>query len=383
MTQKNTSADEQVELEIEKLSFGGDGIARKDSLVYFVPWTVPGDRILAKVLEKKKNYIRAEIFRILSPSPARVQPPCEYYGKCGGCNWQHVSYDMQVSQKELIVREQLKKLNLPPEVYFPIIRSPQTWNYRNRIQMRVSDGKFGFYGRKSHELVEIKSCMIAEPSLNSEISQIKNAAKSLPDAEKIEIYLNQKNQPVIRDTSVASDDIGFSQVNSQQNAHLIEKVLEWSGGHIYSEILDLYGGSGNFSFPLLSCFSKTKVICVELSSAAVQRGRQNAAEKGISKKMLSFLLTDVESYLKRIGVKENSLIILDPPRMGCSQIVADILKRSEAQKILYISCNPSSLARDLGILISTGRFAIRKVQPFDMFPQTDHIETLVEISRIP
>lgn len=353
-----------IEVTVEKMSLGGNGIARHQGLVLFIPFSAPGDVLKVEIINQKKNFAEAKIIEILNPSEQRRVAPCPVYGKCGGCNWQHIDYKYQLQQKQKIVEEQLLKfLGTLPRV-LPIISSPNEWNYRNRIQIKQKNGKIGFFAKGSHDLVEINNCLIAEDEINQKLN-----SGALPDLERIELASENDSLE------------GFSQVNSLQNVNLIQNVLEWAGSEKYTEIYDLYCGGGNFTFPLMGRFPLSKIMAVELSPESVKKAQKIIEAKNISSKKVQFILSDVGFFLKRIVFSEDSLVLLDPPRAGCDPLVIQNLAHQNFKKLLYISCNPSTLGRDLQALQkqSNSKIIINKVQPFDMFPQTDHIEVLVEL----
>lgn len=378
---------EPVELKIEKLSLGGDGIARKDGLVYFVPMTAPGDTILAQVLESKKNFAKAKLVKVLSPSENRIEAPCPYYGDCGGCNWQHLNYETQVSQKELIVREQLRAFNSDNPQYFPIFKSPKDFRYRNRIQLKYKKPLLGFFARKSHQIIDIKDCLICEEPVAKAFANTRQLLEEKKSAEvpKIELLLNPQTEKVeISFEDSPFEGVGFSQVNRFQNENLIAKTLEWAlennqNGEPY--FYDLYAGAGNFTFPFMEKLPKYETVAVELSSKSVQLAQEKIKSLGIPAKKLKFFLSDVELFLKRNSLHKNSLVLIDPPRVGCSENTMKYLAQQKINRILYVSCNPSALARDIQRLkqFSSQNWKLARVQAFDMFPQTDHVEVLAEL----
>lgn len=369
---------------IEKLSLGGHGIARHEGQVLFVPFSAPGDKLNVRITLQKKNYAEAEIVEIIEPASSRVSPPCSVFGRCGGCNWQHISYEEQLRQKKLIVEEQLSKF-LKIKIEIPdVVPSPQTLNYRNRIQLKRQGSSLGYYARESHNIVNIDKCWIAEPAINDEIAKIKNSPA--PDAlQKLQLLLNKDLKVVselLTDSAEKdSPEISFSQVNRFQNENLLSAALALADQKSYSEILDLYAGSGNFSFPLFKSFPSSPITAVELNQKAVAMAQAEIQKQNISPKKFRFLLADVGAYLKRNTLANRGLVLIDPPRSGCDEFVIRSLAYQPFQKLIYISCNPATLGRDLERLFSTrpGSLKLGKVQAFDMFPQTDHVEVLAEI----
>lgn len=354
-----------IEVRIEKLSLGGSGIARHEGQVIFVPFSAPGDLLRVEISTQKKNFSEATIVEVLEASPHRVTPPCSAFGSCGGCNWQHVSYSEQLNQKQKIVEEQLSKFLKSSVAVLPIVPSPQPLFYRNRIQVKRQGHHLGFFARESHDIVDINKCFIAEEALNEKLQKIR-ATPPPTDLQSIPL---------------GSKESGFSQVNTAQNSNLIKTVLDWASSDRYPEIFDLYAGAGNFSFPLFEKFNRSPLTAVELGQGSCNEAQRKLRDLNFSPKKFRFVMSDVEHFLKRHTIAPSGLILLDPPRVGCTEDVVRSLAHQPFQKILYISCNPSTLGRDLARLLdlSPRRLSLNRVQPFDMFPQTDHVEVLAEL----
>lgn len=372
---------ETIEIDIEKLSFGGDGIGRHEGLVYFVPYSAPGDRLKIKVIEKKKNFARAEIVEILKPSLHRIQAPCPVFGRCGGCTWQHVSYEEQLRQKQQIVEDQLKRVLTSKTQVLPIVPSPKPFRYRNRIQLKFDGKNLGFFARQSHEIVDINDCPITEEPVAQKIPELRaelfsKKSKAVP---KIEVLRTPDNkiETVFEDSPF--EGVGFSQVNTLQNENLLSTVRDWIKNLQFDVFYDLYAGAGNFTFPLMRDFPQSRFVAAELSEKSVSQAQSLIRNQNLSPQKIKFYLADVELFLKRNELAQQSIVLIDPPRGGCSENTIRSLAHQKIQKIFYISCNPSALARDLERLRAAGNWIPLKVQPFDMFPQTDHVETLVEL----
>ncbi len=373
----------QIKIKIEKLAIGGAGIARHDGLVIFVPQAAPEDELLVEFTTKKKNFAEARIVEILKPGPARRTPPCKYAHECGGCNWQHLTEEEQRHQKELLVLETIKKFNPTLNFeYLPLQESPRVLRYRNRIQPKFKDGKFGFFARNSHEIVEIDDCLITEEALTNKFPEVRAwaEAKKAKDLQRLEMYISDSEE--VRYGLITDDDdgIGFSQVNRFQNEDLLKTALDWAGDDNYSQVFDLYAGSGNFTFPLAQKYKAASAItAVELNPKLVERGRAQSKDK-----RLRYFLSDVESFMKRASVTTQDLVVLDPPRAGASEYIMRALAAGQPKKIIYISCHPVSLARDLKWFFEYAqkmghKYQLAKVQAFEMFPQTDHVETIAEL----
>ncbi|QDK39495.1 class I SAM-dependent RNA methyltransferase [Bdellovibrio sp. NC01] len=372
----------QIKIKIEKLAIGGAGIARHDGLVIFVPQAAPEDELLVEFTNKKKNFAEAKIVEILKPGPSRRTPPCPVANVCGGCNWQHITEEEQRRQKESLVLETIKKFNPTLEFeYLPLKESPRVFRYRNRIQPKYHNGKFGFFARNSHDIVEITDCPITEEVLTAKFPEARAfaEAKKSKDLLRMEMYISDQEEVRFGLITDEDDGIGFSQVNRFQNEDLLKTALEWAGDHQYEHVFDLYAGSGNFTFPLAAKYKNSGITAVELNPKLVERGRAQNKDK-----RLRYFLSDVESYMKRASVGKQDLVLLDPPRAGASEYIMRALAASQAKKIIYISCHPVSLARDLKWFFEWSqklghKYQLAKVQAFEMFPQTDHVETIAEL----
>lgn len=372
------------QLTIEKLAIGGSGIARHDGLVVFVPLTAPGDKIIAKFTTVKKNFAEAEVVEILEASPHRTTPPCKYFAQgCGGCNWQHLSENEQRRQKELLVHETIKKFNPGLEFeYLPLKASPRTFRYRNRIQPKAREDRFGFFSRQSHSIINIEDCLITEELLTSHFIQVRQwaAQQKAPGLKKLEMYIDAEEKVRYGLINEEDEGIGFSQVNRFQNKDLIETALNWAGDVPYVKVWDFYAGAGNFTFPLLDKYQQAQVTGVELNPKLVERARSLNQDS-----RLSYYVSDVESFLRKTALIGNQdLVVLDPPRAGASEYIMRSLAAARPQKIIYISCHPVSLARDLKWFFDEAhklghRASLEKMQAFEMFPQTDHVETIAEL----
>lgn len=365
-----------LQVRIEKLAVGGNGIARPDGFVVFVPDAAPGDLLEVEITKVRPQHGEGRLRRVIEAGPGRRVPPCSYAGECGGCNWQHLDEKTQLAEKQRLVLETLTKFlpdfELPVE---PIEPSPRSLRYRNRVQPLRRNNRLGFRKRRSHDFLPVDDCLITEEPLAALFSKPSVGT----DDSRIELRLTPSGKIEI---SEAGDDEGFAfaQVNRFQNEQLIAAVLDWLRDSKPTAIWDLYGGSGNFTFPLADAFP-VPVTGVELNSVLVQRASERT--KSSKNPQLSFRVSDVEAWVRRRMPPAGSLVVLDPPRNGAGREVMSALAASAAREILYISCHPVSLARDLQIFFEStpaDRWKLRRVKAFEMFPQTDHVETLVQLS---
>lgn len=348
-------------------------MGRYDGMVVFVGGVVPQDVVRVRVILKKSRLWEAELVEVIQPSPLRRTPPCPVADRCGGCSWQQVSYDEQVVQKEKIVRDSLRGLvQYGAWETLPFLRAPNEFHYRNRIQLHFRGKKKGFFAKRTRDLVAIEKCYIADERLNQKIKDLVAA-----DGAKIEIALDQFGEVLVMAGDRDPEAALFSQVNEAQNETLKSRLLEmivikpaW--------LMDLYAGSGNLTFPLAKRFSGIMMNAVEFSSRAVERGQKASSEfPG-----LHWIAADAGEGLNKIK-KQNGegLIVLDPPRVGVSQQVCEQLLRHSPQQIVYVSCNPSTFARDVEKLVRHGDYRLEKIQALDMFPQTEHVELIGSLLR--
>ncbi len=386
-----SSQRQQLTVTIEKLAIGGSGIARHDGFVVFVPDAAPGDELLVEITTKKKNFAEAQIVNILKSGPSRRTPPCPIADRCGGCNWQHVVEFEQRRQKQTMVQEILKKFLPVHDFEFLPIQTSPSLRYRNRIQPKYHRGKFGFFARRSHAIVEAADCPITEETITNEFAHIKSEMDKTyansKDIQRLEIYLDQHEKPQWLLMGEEKEGVGFSQVNRFQNEDLLRTALEWSRGPQYERIFDLYAGGGNFTFPFAAQYSNLPIIAAELDSKLVQRATERIQKDDSLNKRVRFYLSDVDSFMRKTKFQPKDLVLLDPPRAGADEATMKALAHAGVERIIYISCHPASLARDLKYFFeaqeqtsSSRTLKLRRVQCFEMFPQTDHVETIAELA---
>ncbi len=367
-------------LAIDRLAFGGEGVGRIEGKVVFVPWTVPGDTVRVRIVKEENRFSRAELVEVIEASPERVKPRCSVFGVCGGCQWQQLNYPAQLKAKEAIVRESLERIGkiaaLPLQ---PIIPCQEPWQYRSRIQLkRDREGRIGYLEAASHTVVEFDQCEIANPIFNEAVRQIRSDHRKLPFAFEL---LAENHDVVVRD--LEDPDRVFSQVNPEVNRRLTDVVLNLAFGR--AEIafcrrlimVELYSGAGNFTFPLAE--KAGKVFAVEENAAAIRQAEKQMVSAGLTG--IEFIGGSAEWGVKKIQRRNlpMDLVGLDPPRQGAKEIL-DLLCVIHPRVLIYISCDPTTLARDLKFLLAR-HYQLETVQPLDMFPQTYHIETVVKLVR--
>jgi 23S rRNA (uracil1939-C5)-methyltransferase len=335
----------------------------------FVPWTAPGDRVRVRINENKKTFLIAALEEILEPSPVRIEPSCPVFGRCGGCTWQHVSYAEQVRQKDQILRSALRNYRSSFD-WEEFVSSPDFFRYRNRIQVNKGGESVGFFARGTREIVDINDCPITESEISSRISEIRERENG-----RYEISRRVNGHIEIEQGHRSSEAALFSQVNTKQNSALIETVLRWAAEKDVAEIWDLYCGSGNITLPLKKAFPHVDVTGVELSADAIRLAQKDSAD-------VHWVAKDVAHFLKQQRQSEKSLLmVLDPPRVGAEEAVVAQIGRLKPNRLIYVSCNPMTFGRDALRLKDLGLTLIR-VQGFDMFPQTEHVELIGLFHRV-
>jgi len=442
----------EIDLAIDRMAYGGRGVGRIDGYVVFVPDTAPGDRVRARLWRVKPAYAEADLIGVEAPSPARVAPPCPHFGPCGGCAWQHLEYEAQLSAKANIVRESLAHIaGLRDVDVRPILPAPDPWAYRNKMEFTFHpDATLGLHRRGAFDrVVPITSCLIQSEAANTILRVVREWASAgglsrydardhtgllrqvviregrrtgeimvalittAPEVPKARDFAGLVLAAVPRVASVlhgvnpgASDGLPltavsvlagrpyiveelvglrfrigletFFQTNTVQAERLVETVGALADAQGHETVFDLYSGVGTLSLPLAR--RAKRVYGLEIAVSAVEAAGENAVLNGIEN--VEFAAGDVRRRLPdmvgRVGSPQ--LIVLDPPRSGAGNRVMRKVVAAAPPRIIYVSCNPTTLAPDLADLVRAG-YAIRTVQPLDLFPHTYHVECVVLLER--
>jgi 23S rRNA (uracil1939-C5)-methyltransferase len=342
---------------VADVAFGGKGVARHEGKVYFVPFVIPGEEVSVRVVREKKKFAEGELVSVETPSPDRVEPRCPYFGRCGGCAYQHISYERQLALKAQQVEQTLRRVGRLEQVPMrPIVPSPETYEYRNRIRVHVEGGCTGFYAHGSHALIDIAECPISQPGVNAELARLRRTP--VPDG----------------DYTLAARERG--QFFEQTNDAVARELLALTRATVRREqalLVDAYCGAGFFARHLADLF--LEVIGIEANAHAVEHARRAAAPNE------RYITGDVSDHLGEILSTRDparTTVLLDPPAAGLSPRATDLLLGTHPGEILYVSCDPATLARDLGLLCRTA-YRLEAVTPLDMFPQTAEIETLAHL----
>lgn len=439
-------------LTIEKLIYGGDGLARLPAddrgrgKAVFVPFVLAGEKIEAVLTEEKPGFARVRAQAIVQTSPHRIAPPCPYFGRCGGCNYQHASYDHQLEIKKEILRENLRriaKLELQSEIQ---VHPSPPWNYRNRSRLQVRtrpDFGAGYFKFASHELLPVEECPISSPLINRGIAALWQAGrtgKAVEGVREVEFFANSDESRLLLEFLCAPEArraavrawaedlcaavpeiagvaafrepqkgvheplaaVGASELTYQTegaayrvsagaffqtNRFLTDELVKIvTAGRSGEMALDLYAGVGLFSTALACDFRH--IVSVEMSQTAADDLKYNLPANG------KVVQAATEQYLARLADKgtvgkgsflpqllhKPDLIVVDPPRGGLGDRVARLLRRVDAPRVTYVSCDPATLARDLAPLLAAG-YRVEEVHLVDLFPQTYHIESVVQLVR--
>ncbi len=365
---------------IHDIAFGGEGVARADEFVIFVPFVLVGEEVEVALTEVKKRFARARLLRVLKPAPERVIPQCRYFGECGGCQYQHIDYPAQLRLKHKQIADLFQRIGgFASAVIEPVTPCPQPYGYRNRIMIRsqwnkVKQGlEIGFIRAENRWVVDIEECAIAEPSLNAQITHVR-AHPPAKGGLKVVLRIAPEGWEVPRDS--------FFQNNFFLLPKLVSTVRERLQDSGARHLVDAYCGVGFFGIELADLVDS--FVGVELDVPAIKAARLNAARR--QRTNGEFITGRVEEVLPGLLTKftpELTSIVIDPPRTGCPPESLELLRRVRPRQIIYVSCHPATLARDLNALCADAVYQLVKVVPLDMFPQTQHVECVADLRLNP
>ena len=396
-----TGSSSLFELKIERIVHRGFGLARKEGKVVFVPNVLPGERVVCQIEQERGSWVYARPVKIIEKSPFRIEPACKYYPQCGGCQFAHIEYSHQLEVKQQALIEtfaRISNIEISQKIK-KIIPAPEPWRYRIRIRLHCSPQKgVGFQAPLGAGLVVIDDCLLAKEELGSAIKSLPSLIRSLKwekekaielDIEthtgKINAVLSAKmifayhNGDFITSSPTKKEWLrllSFVQPNPEQNQKLKQTLKSLVKETKAKNCLELFAGWGNFSFELAELVEN--LVCVELNPYAVELAR--IYQKELKASNIRFIQSPCEKYLESVikRQKEFDLVILDPPRSGARKESA-LLTQLLPQHIIYISCEPTTLARDLKILADF--YELKKIILLDMFPQTFHIESISLLKR--
>ncbi len=415
-------AQQSARITIERLAAGGDGIGHLDGKVCFVPWSAPGDHLIIRITNEKKRYSRGEITEILTPGVGRVQPKCGLFGQCGGCQWQHIAASTQQEAKQAILSQALDR----PELDFTPTGTP--YAYRRQVRLHLNTGrstspKVGFIRAGSRRIVQVTECPIMAPQLQCALTTLhrtlcptiggpatirlaagdagavvavdcaaaprrafyQHAEALVPKSLAGVVAIVDGHRTVVAGTgdvvlsgsdgqSLCTPVTSFGQANEEANHHLGRTVDRWLGDRHFSNALELFAGAGNLTGVLATRIKQ--VTAVEWDTSACRALKENLHHRQL--RGVTIEAGDALEHYRQLH-RRFELVVLDPPRTGQLEL-ARLMATGPHRAVLYISCNPATLSRDIGVL-RRGGFHLTEAIGFDMFPQTSHIEAAVLLER--
>jgi len=435
---------------VDKVVVGGQGLARlADGMVVMVPFVLPGETVEVALGRQHKGYASATLLEVIDPSPARIEPLCPHFGGCGGCDLQHADYQGQLAIKSAILDELAARAGIGADgaLLAPVLPSPDAFHYRQRIRLQIdTDGRLGFFARRSHAVIEVEACPLAVRPLNQALAEARRlpgfhhlvtqaSAMELllnPASSRVVVMLQLRRKPrpadqqaalalaagseVIQSVWLTGDGFaasgpycgdaacehrdcgriafaapdcrggsltmgfeagGFCQVNLAQNERLLEQVHALAQVGVEDSVLDLFCGMGNFSLPLAT--ESRRVFGSDLQRSSIRAAQANAAANQLANCL--FLRADAQTAARQLIAADEwfEVVLLDPPRQGCREVLP-LLPKLGSAKVLYISCDPATLVRDISDLQGLG-YSLRHLRGVDMFPQTCHLEAIALLVR--
>lgn len=421
-----------VVVDIDSMAFRGYGVARLEGKVVFIPYSVAGEKARVEIVQEKKDYSIGRLREIILPSPRRVDPPCPYFGVCGGCQWQHIDYSFHGTLKKEVLEQVLNRIgrlrDIPPISVEP---SPAAYGYRVRVQLKIEGKRMGYFQERSHQIVDIDHCPISDPLVNRMILLLRKEFPSVHLIEEVEINVSPEegkgifvlhplsvepgfeslwktflqSHSLVKGIAVATGEAtirlgdprlgftisidrgekrslnlrasprSFSQVNPEQNRRLVQTVIEFLEVKRDETVLDLYSGIGNFTLPL--AVEAKKLLGVEENREAVEDARFNAEQNGIRCRFIHAKVEDILKNWEREkpdAIDLPDAIVLDPPRTGSKRVI-DHLVKLKPKKLAYVSCDPATFSRDVRLLSERG-YKLERLSLIDMFPQSYHMEVV-------
>ena len=395
-------------VEIVRLDDLGRGVAYVDGKITFVPKTIPGDIVRINITKEKKKFNEAECLELIASSPSRIAAPCPYFAKCGGCQLQSLEYDKTIQYKKEKIDNILRKNKIVHEV--EMIDNPKPYNYRNKISLKVIDGKIGYYLSGSHELIEVLVCRIANLAINTCLSFVKTfniingeVVIRCNQNEEILLVINSNDKLdidvdklkkhiklvgiIINNKVYYGESYLFERINNclfkisydsffQVNPYVASKLFQIVKDNIRAndKVLDLYCGVGTLS--LMAGEKAKSVVGIEIVPNAILNAIFNAQINGLNN--VKFLLNDVKDAINKITL-DFTKVIVDPPRSGLTKDIIEVLLKIKPESIIYVSCDPQTLVRDYKLLM--GDYVLEKAYALDMFSYTYHVECVSVLSR--
>ncbi|MFL6207513.1 MAG: class I SAM-dependent RNA methyltransferase [Pyrinomonadaceae bacterium] len=384
-----------VEVTVERLVPGGAGLAHAQGATLFVTLAAPGDQLRVRVERVRGAVAFAAIVEIIKPGLARIEPPCPYFGRCGGCDFQQLTYEAQLAAKVEIIRDCLRRIaRLEPPADIPITPSPAGWHYRARArwQYDAAHGQLGYYELASHRVCDVAACPVIMPEVQSVLARLRAhmTTGALPQAAEFQAVAGDdgvsltppvaapdahERQRTIAGERYRFDADCFFQINHALLEPLVHAALRDERG---ATAIDLYCGVGLFTLPLARRFQR--VVGIEANARAATYARRNLADAQLANTRVTASLVGPWLTRHAADFAPVDLVLLDPPRAGADTETTRGILTLRPQRIAYVSCDPATLARDLRAL-HAGGYTLTSLAAFDMFPQTHHVETVAHLTR--
>jgi len=399
---------ERLEVSVDSVAFGGSGVARPHNLVIFVPFAVDQERVEIEIVDVRRSYVKGRICRVLNPSPFRTVPECPHYERCGGCQYQHMAYAHQLEIKKRQVVETFERIGKQPDPPVrEVIPSPMTYGYRGKAEfhLQAMPGRPPLIGYKEgaeSRIVPVSRCEIVDESINRALKVLRQKVTGVSPvgrrgekreervvlwSESGETTVDPGVSPIgrnrlirqVKGKTLRVPRQGFFQANLSLVDAMVDSVIQACALSGEEHVLDAYCGSGLFALFLASRVQR--LSGVDEDQEAIRCAQENLQEEGGAN--AEFFAGDVAEILGHVFLKRQQtvdVVVLDPPRIGCSVEVLDSLLRLGPARIVYVSCNPTTQARDIRHL-RDGGYTLKELQPLDMFPQTKHIEVIGLLER--
>jgi len=364
---------------VRDVAFGGEGVARVDDFVVFLPFVAVGEEVEVEITEVKRQFARAKPLRVVQASPDRVEPRCRHFGACGGCQYQHLRYETQLAIKHKQVCDLFQRIGrVSSDRIAPVVPCPQPYGYRNRIMIRSQWNKpeqrlnIGFIRHDCGLVEDIFACAIAEPAISAQIADVR-AHPPPKGGLKVVLRIPPEGWEVPRDS--------FFQNNFFMLPALVDTARAMLAGSGARHLIDAYCGVGFFAIELAGAVDSW--LGVEIDAAAIKAAKTNAARRGADNG--EFVAGATEELLPQLLGKlppGNTAVLVDPPRKGCRPQSLQLLRDTRPAQIIYVSCHPATLARDLNLLCADGAYGVERVVPLDLFPQTQHVECVADLRAV-
>ena len=355
----------------------GRGMAKINDKIVFIPNTMIGEKVKIKITKNKKNYMEGKVIEYIEENKNRVKNLCPYYEKCGGCDILHLPYNEQLLYKENKIKNIVSRYLKDDIKINHIVKSDKQFNYRNKVTLHSKNNKIGYYEKNSNNIIPINNCLLLDPTLNNYIKTIDKTNEELILRTNGIDILDDNNSSIIKNIGKYKYLVSlksFFQVNDNVTYKLYEKIKEYCNSTKEDNILDLYCGTGTIGIYLSEYCNK--VLGIEINKQAIIDANKNKELNNISN--IEFIAEDVSKIINKIKFKP-SIIVVDPPRAGLDEKTIKEVIKINPNKLIYVSCDPMTLVRDLNIL--KYYFNIKEITPFDMFPNTYHVESVALMNR--